>query len=228
MMFASADGGCSISVVLRIVVNAGASGGVGTAAALGAAVAALGRGGVVAYPTETFYGLGADPRSDEAVARVFAAKHRPADQLLPLIAADTAQVAGIGEMTPLAERLAARWWPGPLTLVIPASRTLSAAVHLSTGKVAVRVPDHAIARALAAAAGHALTSTSANISGQPPLATADEVASMLSDSIDVLIDGGRTPGGRPSTIVDVTGGAPELIREGAVAWERVLEFLSSA
>ena len=194
---------------------------------LAAAVDAVRRGGVVAFPTETFYGLAVDPQSSAAVAKVFAIKQRPADQMLPLIAADAAQVGRVGRMTPMAQRLASRWWPGPLTLVIPVSPGVCADVHLSTGQIAVRVPGHPVARALAAAVGHAVTSTSANISGQPPLSTADEVAFAFGDRIDVLIDAGPTPGGEPSTIVDVTGDTPVLIRNGAIAWERMLEFLAS-
>ena len=128
-------------------------------------------------------------------------------------------------MTPLAERLASRAWPGPLTLIIPASPLLCEDVHRSTGNVAVRVPGDSVARALAASAGHAITSTSANFSGEPPASTPDEVAAAFGDSIDVLIDAGRTPGGLPSTIVDATGDEPVLVRAGAIAWERVLEFL---
>ncbi len=193
------------------------------------ALDALRRGGVVAVPTETFYGLAADPRSARAVQAVFALKRRAPDQPLPLIAADLAQVVDhVGTMTPLALRLAALGWPGPLTLIIPAAAALCKDVHLATGKVAVRVPADAVARALAAAAGHALTSTSANISGEPPPTTADQVARALGDRLDVLIDAGPTPGGRPSTIVDATGDAPVLLRAGAIAWERVLEFSRSA
>jgi len=98
--------------------------------------------------------------------------------------------------------------------------------HLSTGKIAVRVPGHAVSRGLAAAAGHALTSTSANISGEPPSSSADVVAAALGGVLDVLIDAGPTPGGEPSTIVDATGRVPVLVRAGAIAWERVLEFSS--
>ena len=195
------------------------------AAELAAATAALRRHGIVAYPTETFYGLGADPRSPQAVRKVFAAKGRPPDQPLPLIAADAGQIADhVGTLTPLAHRLAGHFWPGPLTLIIPASPLLSADVHLSTGKVAVRVPADAVARALAAAAGHAITSTSANFSGKPPASTPDDVATMLGDVIDVLIDAGATPAGLPSTIVDATGESPVLVRAGAVPWDRVLRF----
>jgi L-threonylcarbamoyladenylate synthase len=196
-----------------------------TPADLAPAVSALRAGGVVAFPTETFYGLAVDPRSASAVKRLFALKRRPAGQPLPLIAADSRQVADqVGTMTPLAERLASRAWPGALTLIIPASPRLCEDVHLSTGKVAVRVPSDPIARALARDAGHAITSTSANLSGHPPAASPERVAQMFEGGVDVLIDAGPTPAGRPSTIVDATGDTPVLVRDGAVAWERVLEF----
>ena len=190
-----------------------------------AAVAALRNHGVVAYPTETFYGLGADPRSAEAVRNVFAVKGRPPNQPLPLIASDAEQIADhVGTMTPLAQRLASHLWPGALTLIIPASPRLSEEVHLSTGKVAVRVPAHVVARAFAAAAGHAITSTSANLSGKPPASMPDDVATMFGDAIDVLIDAGATPAGLPSTIIDATGPSPVLVRAGVVPWDRVLKF----
>lgn len=193
---------------------------------LAAAVEALRTGGVVAFPTETFYGLAVDPRSARAVRKIFALKERPPDQPLPLIAASIEQVAEqVGSITALAARLASRGWPGPLTLIIPASPLLCPDVHLSTGKVAVRVPDDPIARALADFAGHAITSTSANVSGQPPCSTPAQVVGAFGDRIDVLIDAGPTPGGLPSTIVDASGDAPVLVRAGAIAWDRVLEFL---
>jgi L-threonylcarbamoyladenylate synthase len=193
---------------------------------LAPAVRALHAGGVVAFPTETFYGLAADPRSQDAVRKIFSVKQRQSDRSLPLIAASLEQVADhVGLMTPLATRLALRAWPGPLTLIIPASPLLCKDVHRSRGSVAVRVPSDSIALALAASARHSITSTSANLSGDPPAATPDEVAASLGDSIDVLIDAGRTPGGLPSTIVDATGDDPVLVRAGAIAWERVLEFL---
>ena len=197
-----------------------------TAADLDPAVRVLRSGGMVAYPTETFYALGVDPRSPAGVKRIFSLKRRPADRPVPLIAANIAQVADhVGSMTPLARRLASRGWPGPLTLIIPASPALCGDVHLFTGNVAVRVPSDSIACALAAAAGHAITATSANFSGEPALSTPDAVAAAFADSIDVLIDAGCTPGGLPSTIVDATGEAPVLVRAGAIAWNRVLEFL---
>jgi L-threonylcarbamoyladenylate synthase len=193
---------------------------------LAPAVQALRRGGVVGYPTETFYGLAADPRAALAVKAIFSLKRRPPDQALPLIAASLEQIVDhVGTLTPMAERLALRGWPGPLTLIIPASPRLCEEVHLSTGKVAVRVPAHSIAIALSASAGHAITSTSANLSGQPPPSAPEQVAGAFGEGIDVLIDAGRTAGGLPSTIVDATGDAPVLVRAGAIPWDRVLEFL---
>jgi L-threonylcarbamoyladenylate synthase len=192
---------------------------------LAPAVAALHGGGVVAFPTETFYGLAVDPRSAEAVARVFALKRRGADQPLPLIASSVDQIADhVGTMTALAQRLASRAWPGPLTLMIPASSSLCDAVHRATGVVAVRVPADAVARELARGAGHAITSTSANISGEPPSADPERVIASFGSGLDALIDSGRTPAGLPSTIVDATGDVPVLVRAGAIPWERVLEF----
>lgn len=195
---------------------------------LRAAVDALRRSGVVAYPTETFYGLAADPRSAAAVERVFALKGRAADQPLPLIAATVEQIADhVGTLTPLAARLARLAWPGALTLLIPASPRLCPEVHRSTGTVAVRISGDPVARGLAEAAGHAITSTSANISGEPPASTPGEVAASFGDGLDVLIDAGPSPGGLPSTIVDATGDEPVLVRAGAIAWDRVLKFSQS-
>ena len=195
---------------------------------LTAAADALRTGGIVAFPTETFYGLAVDPRSAPAVERVFALKGRSSGQALPLIAAGVEQVATqVGTLSPLARRLADRAWPGPLTLIIAASPALCEHVHRSTGKVAVRVTADPVARALAERAGHPITSTSANLSGETPAVTADAVARAFDDRLDVLIDAGRTPGGLPSTIVDATGDTPLLVRAGIVAWERVLEFSKS-
>jgi len=181
-------------------------------------------GGVVAYPTDTLYGLGVDPRNASAVERLVALKGRPAGQAIPLIAADLRQVErDVGRMSDLARRLASRFWPGPLTLIIEASPGIVPLVRAGGGGVAVRVPDHDVARLLAAACGCAITSTSANPSGQRAPGTADGIAGPLRDRIDALLDAGPTPGGLPSTIVNATGPAPVLVREGVVPWARVLE-----
>jgi len=193
---------------------------------LRAAAAEIAAGGVVGFPTETFYGLAADPRSEQAVARLFALKGREASQPIGLIAADLAQVEQVVDLPARARRLAHAFWPGPLTLVLPARVTLVAAVRSERGLVGVRVSSHPVARALAAAFGHPITATSANRSGEPPAETAEVVARLLPD-LPVLVDGGPAPGGAPSTVVEVGDGGITLLRPGAVPWERVLESLDA-
>lgn len=196
--------------------------------ALQPAVEALTRSAIVAFPTDTLYGLAVDPRSFKAVAALYALKDRGATEAVPLVASDERQVAEqVGRISPLAARLARHFWPGPLTLVIEASPRIVPLVHGSSSKIGVRVPGHPVARQLAALAGHPLTATSANRRGGSPAATPDQVAATLADAVDVLIDAGAAPGGPPSTIIDVTGSAPLLVRAGAVPWERVVEFLES-
>src|SRR4051812_37398098 len=179
-------------------------------------------GGVIALPTDTLYGLGADPYSAAAVARVFAVKGRAAERALPLIAADAAQVAThLGRLDAVAQLLADRFWPGPLTLLLPAPVALAADVTGGTGKVGVRVPADAVARAICAEAGQPITATSANVSGEPATADPNRVESTLGTRIDLLIDTGTTPGGPASTIVDVTAAEPILVRAGAISWEEI-------
>ncbi len=195
---------------------------------LAQAADAIKRGDVVAYPTETFYGLPADPRNAQAIERVFAAKGRRSEEPLPLIAADLMQVEQwFGRLSPIAAALAHDFWPGPLTLVLPLPANHELPANLTAGRdnIAVRVPAHPVARALAAAAGGLVTSTSANPSGTPPATTADEVRRTLADRVAMVIDGGTTAGGAPSTIVDVVGAHPRLVRAGVIAWERVLSSL---
>lgn len=180
-------------------------------------------GGVIALPTDTLYGLAADPFSTDAVARVMAVKGRAAERALPLIASDARQVAThLSHLSTLATRLVERFWPGPLTLLVAAPASLAAAVTGGTGKVGVRVPADDVARAICATAGRPITATSANISGEPATAFPDEVERTLGGRIDLLIDTGPTPGGAASTIVDVTGPEPVLVREGAIPWQEVL------
>lgn len=193
------------------------------ASALASALAALRSGDVVACPTDTLYGLAADPRRRDAVERVFAIKGRAPQQAVPLIGADYAQVvAALGDLPAVADRLARTFWPGPLSLVVPAVATLTSEIHGGTGTVAVRVPNHPVARLLAKLFDYLLTATSANPSGQAPAHDADEVARALGDRVSVLVDAGPAPGGPPSTIVDVTTSPVRLVRAGAVPWDRVL------
>jgi L-threonylcarbamoyladenylate synthase len=191
-------------------------------AALDEAARVVAAGGIVAVPTDTLYGLAVDPFSAAAVARVFEAKGRQAGQGLLLVAADLEQVvAHFGELPPCGVYLASTCWPGPLTLVIPRPAALPRETTGGRESVGVRVPAHAVARALCRVSNRPLTATSANLSGQPAPAEPDEVARVLGSRIDLLLDAGRTPGGPPSTIVDLTGTEPRLVRSGAVAWERV-------
>jgi L-threonylcarbamoyladenylate synthase len=186
-------------------------------------------GGVVAIPTDTLYGLAVDPFSADAVARVFAVKGRSAERALPLIAADAAQVAAhLGRLSGDGERLTARFWPGPLTLLVAAPRALVRDVSGGTGKVGVRVPADDVARAICAAVGRPITATSANVSGEAATSDPATVERTLGDRIDLLIDTGPTPGGAPSTIVDATGERTALVRAGALAWDEIQAWLHNA
>jgi L-threonylcarbamoyladenylate synthase len=183
-------------------------------------------GGMVAIPTDTLYGLAADPFSAAAVARVFVVKGRLAERALPLIAADAAQIAAhLGRLPRGAERLAARFWPGPLTVLVAAPRSLATDVTGGTGKVGVRVPADRVARAVCAAVGRPITATSANVSGDSATSDPAQVERMLGDRIDLLIDAGQTRGGAPSTIVDATGDRPALVRAGAIPWDEIQAWL---
>ena len=191
------------------------------------AAARIRRGGVVALPTDTLYALAADPFSREAIARLFDVKDRPAERALPLVAADAAQVeASLGALPAPGVRLAAAFWPGPLTLLVAARPGLAPDVTGGTGRVGVRVPDDEVARAVCRAVGHPVTATSANISGQPATADPAEVERTLGARIDLLLDGGATRGGAPSTIVDVTGAEMRLVRAGAIPWEKIQACLA--
>ena len=190
------------------------------------AVEVIRSGGLVAIPTDTLYGLAADPFNAKAVDRVFAAKGRAEAQAVALVAADSAQVlARLGPLTPMARRLADHFWPGPLTILMLASAALAPGVSAGTGLVGVRVPDHRVTRDLCRLASLPLVATSANMSGKQPTHDPDDVAAAFGDSIDVLVDSGPTPGGPPSTIVDATGASPRLIRAGAIPLERIEQCL---
>jgi L-threonylcarbamoyladenylate synthase len=186
-------------------------------------------GGIVAIPTDTLYGLAVNPFSADAVARVFAAKGRDAERALPLIDADAEQAATLlGRLSDVGQRLAERYWPGPLTLLVAAPPALAPDVHGGTGKVGVRVPHDAVARAICRQAGTPVTATSANVSGQRATADPADVERTLGTRIDLLIDTGPTPGGAPSTIVDTTVTPPALVRAGAIEWNEIQAWLDNA
>ena len=174
-------------------------------------------GGVIAYPTDTFYGLGADPRNREAVRKLFDIKGRKTDQAILLLLSDRSDVAAwAASVTPSAERLMDRYWPGPLTLVFPAAAHVLPELTGGGGTIGLRVPGNGPTRGLLHALGTALTGTSANRSGGRDLRTADEVMAEVGDRVDLVLDGGDAPGDRPSTIVDVTSEPPRIIRRGII------------
>lgn len=175
--------------------------------AIAEAAAALARGELVAFPTDTVYGLAA---GHGHVLKLFDAKERPRERRIPVLLADAANLEQSAIVTPLGRRLAERFWPGPLSIVLTAPRR---------GNIAFRVPDHPVARQLLAAAGGGLPVTSANRSGAQDCLAADEVLEQLGGRIALVLDGGRVPGGVPSTVVDCTGDEPVVLREGAIPRE---------
>jgi L-threonylcarbamoyladenylate synthase len=199
------------------------------------AVRALAAGGVVALPTDTVYGIAVALQTPGGIERLFAAKARPPDKAIALLLADAAQAAEIGELTPAAEALARAFWPGGLTLIVPrrGDRPLPAALTggaLAPGAiptVGLRVPDHDAPRALARALGP-LPTTSANRSGEPEAKDADEIERLLGGSLELILDGGSAPGGPASTVVDVTGDAPRIVRSGAIGDEAIARCLETA
>jgi L-threonylcarbamoyladenylate synthase len=183
-------------------------------------------GGIVAFPTDTVYGLGADPANVRAVERIYRVKKRPPGLPLPLLLADASDISRFAESVPeVAWRLAERFLPGGLTLVLRRGASVPPWVVAGGGTVALRVPDHPVPIALARALGGAIVGTSANISGEPAPVVAEDVRRQLGAGVDVVIDGGRCPGGTESTVVDVSGGSPVILREGAVSREDILRAI---
>jgi len=181
-------------------------------------ISILRRGGVVAFPTDTIYGLGAGANLRQAVERIYRVKERPFNMALPLLLADISQISEVvSYVPPVAWLLARNFLPGALTLVLFRSSAVPDIVTAGGMTVAVRVPAHPVPIALAKGVGTPIIGTSANLSGKPGLLTADEVCSQFGDKIDLVINGGRCPGGKESTIIDVTGEMPVVLREGAIS-----------
>lgn len=179
-------------------------------------------GGVVVYPTETFYGIGGDPLMESAVDRVYAVKGRDFRKPLPLIAADrSAARRATGPWPFAAEYLADCFWPGPLSILLPAAESCPPALHGGTGQIALRISSHPVARALAAASEGVLTATSANLSGKPPCSRIEDLDPAVAGRVDGVLDAGPLSGGLPSTLVDTSVWPPRLLRSGAVPWEAI-------
>ena len=185
-------------------------------------ISILRKGGLVAYPTDTVYGLGASASLPEAVARVYAVKQRPRTMPLPLLVADRSQISRLADPVPeIAWLLIERFLPGALTIVLPRSASASDVLTAGERTIALRIPAHPVPIALIEGLGSPIVGTSANLSGQPSALTADEVRSQLGGSVELVIDGGPCPGGKESTVVDVTGQMPVLLREGAISAEEL-------
>jgi L-threonylcarbamoyladenylate synthase len=190
-------------------------------AAADEAVAVLRSGGLVCYPTDTIYGIGAAAADDAAVRRLYAVKGRAPNKPLPLLLAEAGDAARIADVTPLAQTLAHRFWPGALTIVmrkLPSYRSLALA---GQDTVALRVPDREIVRSIVRTFGWPVTGTSANRAGAPAPASAVEVQFQLGEMVDLIIDGGPCHGRAESTVIDITQDPPRILREGAVSREEL-------
>ncbi len=186
------------------------------------AVEVLKAGGLVAFPTDTVYGVAAWPWDDEAVRRLYEAKRRPADMPIPLLLSDAGQVERVAVLPVQCRPLLNRFWPGGLSLVLNKKASVSDVIS-PRPTVAVRMPDLDLALDLIGEAGGVLAVTSANISGQPSPVTAQEVKEQMEGRIDLILDGGPCPGGVPSTIIDCSISPPRILRHGAID-EAVLDI----
>lgn len=183
-------------------------------------------GKVVAFPTDTFYGLGADPFNLAAVSEIFRIKGRTADRPIPLLVDSIDQAAEVAQDPPkLFFTLAEKFWPGALTLVVPASARIPLKVTANTGKVGLRWPLAPFVVALIAAAGRPLTGTSANLSDHDSCSTADEVDCQIGDLLPLILDGGLTRGGLASTVVELNGDKGRIVRQGGVPESELKEYL---
>ena len=184
------------------------------------AVQILQKGGLVAFPTDTVYGIGAITFDGKAVESIYEAKNRPEEKAIPVLIGDVDDLAKVSRDLPeIALKLAAHFWPGALTLVVPKNPSIPESVS-ATETVGVRMPDHPVARTLLKLAGP-MAVTSANISGKPSPSTAQEVFNQLGGRIALILDGGKTPGGIPSTVVDCMGADPKILRVGPISKQEI-------
>jgi L-threonylcarbamoyladenylate synthase len=196
-------------------------------ASLNLAVSVISTGGVVAFPTESFYGLGVNARNEKAVKHLFAIKKRRTDQpVLILIPARDMLDRCVTRVPKTAQKLMEQFWPGGLTLVFEAGPDIPRSLTGGTGRIGVRLSSHPIATGLSQKAGLPITGTSANVSGEPAPTTAEQVVDSLRDTVDLILDGGETQGGKGSTLLDVTVDPPRILREGMVGREDLEKFVS--
>jgi len=181
-------------------------------------------GGVVVYPTETVYGLGCDPSDSEAARRICSIKGR-FSKPLPLACADLEEARRIVDFDQVAERVARRFWPGPLMLILPAKKRYSDWVTFGSHTLGVRVPSHNVARRLALLSGGVIVSTSANKSGKPPPRRAREAADDIGNHVDLILDGGPSNLIQPSTVLDLSEKRPKILRRGPISEEQLMNEL---
>jgi L-threonylcarbamoyladenylate synthase len=190
-------------------------------------IAALRSSELIVFPTETFYGLGADALSAEALARLFEVKGRDKDRPVGLIAADTTMAFSVAqEVFPSARRLADAFWPGPLTIVLPHPREGYAAELSGPEGIAIRVSPNPVARALAAGLGHPITATSANLSGDKPASTLNDARASFGEKVKVYLEGGTLTASRPSTVVVVSEDNWQVLRPGAISETEIAAVLA--
>jgi L-threonylcarbamoyladenylate synthase len=183
------------------------------------------KGGLVVYPTDTVYGLGCDPFNVKAVKRVFRVKG-DRKKPLPILACSIADLEKIARLSEVARRFAAKFWPGPLTIIVPRKPVLPDIITADSDSVGVRVPKHDVAIELVRLSDGLLVGTSANKTGQKPACTASEALEQLGEEVDLVLDGGKALIGEPSTVVDLTSEEPKILREGPIALKDLLKALS--
>lgn len=186
----------------------------------------IGRGEIVAFPTETVYGLGADGLNVAACKKIFAAKGRPSDKPLSLLVASLEQVERVAKISAAAEKLFATFCPGALTIILPKNKIVPEFVTGGRSSVGIRIPDNDVALALIKLSGCPIAAPSANLSGMSPPTTAQEVFDNLRGRVEIILDGGQCALGISSTIIDLTTSAPKILRHGAIPAEKILEVIS--
>ncbi len=197
-------------------------------AGLALALHHLQQGQILCFPTDTVYGIGGSALDETAIAKVFQAKARPATVALPVLLADLADLPKVARTIPdLAWRLAEAWWPGGLTLVLPASTKLPQLLTAGKNTIAVRVPNHAQLRKLIGQFGTPIAGTSANLHGQPTPSTAHAVAAQLAERVPLVLDGGIATGEQPSTIVDLSAEQPTILRQGLISAAQLHPWLEA-
>lgn len=183
------------------------------------------QGGIVAYPTETVYGLGCDPLNPHAVKRVLAIKQNR-NKPFPVLAAKITDVSKIAFLSLNGKNLASKFWPGPLTIVFPKKNALSNVVTFGLDSVGVRIPNNQVALSLIRLSGGLLVGSSANLTGETPPRSVEDMSKKLIDMVDVVLDGGATGHGKPSTVVDLSSGTPKILRDGPISFKQIMDTLA--